>query len=289
MDWLPALSSRSDGLHPYVRRCYLVGRSYAYCLMETALLALVAAAASLLTFFSGFGLGTILLPVFLLFYPIDIAIVLTAIVHFLNGVFKTGLIGRKAQNQVLLHFGIPAFLCAFAGASLLVYLTQFALHIQFRFLGMGFSTNPVRAVIGLLLIVFAFMEIVPVSKSPRSGKGWLWTGGALSGFFGGLSGHQGALRSAFLIRLGLTKEQFIGTGIIISLLIDITRLPVYLRGFDSQQITQTWPVLLIVTLAAFGGAYAGNRLLKKITLRFVQYLVAAGVCVIGVLLALGII
>lgn len=61
-------------------------------MLEILLIAVVAAGASLLTFFSGFGLGTMLLPVFLLFFPVDLAIAMTAVVHFLNNIFKTGLI-----------------------------------------------------------------------------------------------------------------------------------------------------------------------------------------------------
>lgn len=45
---------------------------------------------------------------------------------------------------------------------------------------------------------------------------WLPLGGLLSGFFGGLSGNQGALRSAFLLKAGLSKEAFIATGTVSS-------------------------------------------------------------------------
>jgi hypothetical protein len=37
----------------------------------------------------------------------------------------------------------------------------------------------------------------------------------LSGFFGGLSGHQGAFRRAFLIK-PLTKKSFLATKVVIS-------------------------------------------------------------------------
>ena len=46
---------------------------------------------------------------------------------------------------------------------------------------------------------------------------FLAAGGLLSGFLGGLSGHQGALRSAFLIKCGLSKEVFIASGVVIAL------------------------------------------------------------------------
>ena len=50
--------------------------------MEASLVTipLVAMGASLLTFISGFGLGTLLLPVFAVFFPLEVAILLTAIV-----------------------------------------------------------------------------------------------------------------------------------------------------------------------------------------------------------------
>jgi uncharacterized membrane protein YfcA len=117
----------------------------------------------------------------------------------------------------------------------------------------------------------------------------LWTGGILSGFFGGLSGHQGALRTSFLIQIGLSKEQFIATGIMISLMIDITRLPVYLSSMELTALGTEWLPVATTTLAAFIGAFAGRKLLHKVTLRFVQYLVAVAVASIGLLLALGVV
>ncbi|WP_324712199.1 hypothetical protein [Flavobacterium columnare] len=56
--------------------------------MDYIIICIVAFIGAGLTLFSGFGLGTLLLPVFGLFFPIEIAITLTALVHFLNNVFK---------------------------------------------------------------------------------------------------------------------------------------------------------------------------------------------------------
>ena len=83
---------------------------------EYIVIGAVAAFASLLTFFSGFGLGTILTPVFMLFFPLEIAIALTGIVHLLNNLFKMGLVGLKANWGVVLRFGGPAILGAFCGS-----------------------------------------------------------------------------------------------------------------------------------------------------------------------------
>ena len=68
--------------------------------MELVIIPIVAFLVSVLTFFSGFGLGTILTPAFMLFFPIDLAIGLTGIVHFLN--FEQFL--TQNTNQKGVHF-----------------------------------------------------------------------------------------------------------------------------------------------------------------------------------------
>jgi len=78
--------------------------------MDYILVGIIALLGSGLTFFSGFGLGTLLMPVFALFFPIDIAIALTAIVHLLNNIFKLTLIGKQADLKTVFRFGIPAII-----------------------------------------------------------------------------------------------------------------------------------------------------------------------------------
>jgi uncharacterized protein len=256
-------------------------------MFEIILIVAVAAGASLLTFFAGFGLGTILLPVFLLFFPVDLAIAMTAVVHFLNNIFKTGLIGAHAVRDIVLRFGIPALLFAFLGARALAYLASFPIRIPYKLFGIPLTTTLVNVVIGLLLLIFAIVEIIPRKNTKPVRNIGLYVGGALSGFFGGLSGHQGALRSGFLIRLGLSKEAFVATGIVISLFVDISRLSVYWTNLPLSELNQNKWVLLSALLAAFGGAVIGRRLLKKVKLRMLQYFVAAGISIIGILLLVG--
>ena len=56
--------------------------------MDILVVALVAFFASSLTLFSGFGLGTILMPAFALMMPVEVAIAATAVVHLANNLFK---------------------------------------------------------------------------------------------------------------------------------------------------------------------------------------------------------
>ena len=89
--------------------------------MGYAVVYAVAFLASGLTFFSGFGLGTLLLPAFALFLPIEHAVALTAVVHFLNGLFKLGLVARHADLAIVLRFGVPAIIASFGGALVLLW------------------------------------------------------------------------------------------------------------------------------------------------------------------------
>ncbi len=71
---------------------------------------------ALLTLFSGFGLGTLLMPVFAIFFPVEVAVAATAVVHLANNVFKLVLMGRHANWGIVARFAIPAAVAAFGGA-----------------------------------------------------------------------------------------------------------------------------------------------------------------------------
>jgi uncharacterized membrane protein YfcA len=257
--------------------------------MEYVIICLVVFLTSILTIFSGFGLGTILLPVFALFFPIELAVALTGVVHFFNNVFKLFLVGKNANKAVLLNFGIPAVIAAIIGAYVLVNITDIKPLYTYTFLTGTFEITVVKLVIAILLINFAIIELTPVFNDFKFEKKHMALGGALSGFFGGLSGHQGALRSAFLINSGLTKETFIGTTVVISSVVDFSRLSVYATRFFESGLNENKLLILCATLSAIVGAIIGNQLLKKITLKFIQKLIAFLLILISLALGFGIV
>lgn len=249
----------------------------------------VAFVASGLTFFSGFGLGTLLLPAFALFFPPERAVALTAVVHFLNGLFKLVLVARYADLSVVLRFGGPAIVASLIGAALLVWLSGIEPLLTYRVRGHVASITPVKLIVGGLLLCFGLAELLPrvrgLSFSPR----YLPLGGALSGFFGGLSGMQGALRSAFLIRANLSKEAFIATGVVVATLIDVSRLGIYSRALIREHGHIDYVLLSGAVVAAFAGAAVGNRWLRTITMQGVRRIVAAMLFLIAIALAGGLI
>jgi uncharacterized protein len=243
--------------------------------MEYILICFAALAASGLTLFSGFGLGTLLLPAFAIFFPVQAAVAMTAVVHLANNVFKLGLIGKKADLRAVMAFGLPALLTSFAGAMLLIRLADMSPITTYTMLDREFSVYPIKLVIGMLMALFALLELLTPMKKLSIDPRYLPLGGLLSGFFGGLSGHQGAFRSAFLVKSGLSKEAFVGTGVVIAVMVDVSRITAYSGLLWSPEVRENLNLIIIATLAAFAGAVLGRIMLKKITLKSVQIIVAS--------------
>ena len=113
--------------------------------MEHVLIFSVAFLAAAFALLSGFGLGTILTPVFLLFYDVKTAIFLVAVVHLLNNLFKLGLFWKHVDFQILKRFGVLAILGAFLGAFSQIYL----------------ASHWLRKLLGLLLLFLGAKELIP--------------------------------------------------------------------------------------------------------------------------------
>lgn len=248
----------------------------------------VALLASGLTFFSGFGLGTLLVPAFSLFFAVEQAIALTAIVHFLNGVFKLALVWRYVDPHIVVRFGVPAIFAAFLGAWALLRMSGADPLLTYSALGGTWQVTPAKLVVGMLLIVFAVAELAPAFHAMSFPPRLLPIGGLLSGFLGGLSGMQGALRSAFLVKAGLSKERYVATGAAIAFLIDVSRLTVYSRLVREQEAALDYVLLAAAVVSAFIGAAVGNRYLRKVSMPAIKGLVAALLFLVGAALVAGV-
>ncbi len=253
--------------------------------MDFIVVSLAALMASTLTLFSGFGLGTLLMPVVAIFFPVEIAIAITAMVHLANNLFKVVLLGKSANKAVLLHFGIPAMLAALAGSLALGWLAKLPSVLEYVVLDRHMQVSPVNLTVGLLILGFVILEFSSGLSDLALDRKYLPYGGLISGFFGGLSGNQGAFRSMFLLKIGLGKEEFVATGVMLAIMVDLSRMLIYGWGMSGQQQIINWPLVITATLSAFAGAYLGKKLLKKLTIRSIQVVVAT----LLVLISLGLI
>lgn len=247
-----------------------------HAMTEYLILAILSFFAGGMTLFTGFGLSTILLPVFVIFFPAAIAVPSTAIVHFLNNFYKLFIYFKKINLKVLIRFGVPALLASIAGAFLLKKLSS--------------NERDLEIILGILIISISFLEMIPAIRNLKIGIKWAPVGGIISGFFGGLSGHQGLFRSAFLIKSGLNKNSFIATGVGIAVLVDITRLSVYGSTIFTTSIISTdgfWLPVIISTTSALFGVSLATDLVKKMTIGVIRNMVFALIFISGFLLILG--
>ncbi|MDX2147255.1 MAG: TSUP family transporter [Planctomycetota bacterium] len=266
--------------------------------MDLLAIAIISAGVAALTLVSGFGLGTLLMPAFAFFFPLPIAIAATGVVHFANNVFKLAIVGKHANRQVVLRFGLPAVGAALVGAALMTQVAESPPLAQYA------ATTPLGVLSGevtwlkmltaALLAGFAALELSPAYQRLSFPRAALPIGGVLSGFFGGVSGMQGALRAPFLLRAGLERDAYVGTANVISTIVDVARLAVYAAGLFAvtRQTSSSVPgsspgtssqfawdahsisLVAVACIAAFAGVLLANRFLKKLTLRSVRFLVA---------------
>lgn len=258
--------------------------------MDFIIIGVVAFAASALTFFSGFGLGTILLPAFAMFFTAPAAVAATGAVHLLNNLFKGALVFRTADWATVLKFGIPAVPGAIVGALLLSYLGELP---AFRWSAFGreFVPSTAGVIIGVVMILLAILEMMPWFQKLAAPPRLIPVGGLLAGFSGGLTGQQGALRSIFLLKAGLDAPRFIATGTMVAIFVDLARLPTYFASFTRGTLDLTGREGLLVavgTTCAFVGAWLGASYFKKATIEVVRYIVVVLMLLIGAGLVFGV-
>lgn len=250
---------------------------------------IVSIIASGLTLYSGFGLGTILLPVYSLFFPVEVAVASTAIVHAANNALKIAVVGKHADKTLILRFGISAIIAAFVGAAMLGYISHFGEIIRYSIGTREAVVTPIKLSIAALMFVFSLLELLPSLRGLKFDKKYLFIGGLLSGFFGGFSGHQGALRSAFLTKVGISSQAFVGTNAVIGFMVDMVRISMYAFAFWAAGTAASfklagWPLIATGIVAAFAGVLIGKRYLHKMTMNTVQTI--TGVFLLGIALAM---
>ena len=143
------------------------------------------------------------------------------------------------------------------------------------------ASSPALTVTLALLLVFAGAAHVTgqAQRWPFHGS-VAWTAGALSGFFGGLVGNQGGIRSAALLGFELPKERFVATATAIALFVDAARVPVYV-AVERPQVSAIWRLVLIATIGVVIGTLAGEGLLKAVPERRFKQVVGALILLIG--------
>ena len=234
------------------------------------LLWISAFSASLLTFFSGFGLGTILLVVFGFFLPMELAIFSTAIVHFLNAVFKVSITFKRIDWNICVSFGLYALIGSLIGSFLLLSLTFEKELYSISFKGISHTVKTIDFILACIIGIFAISDFFTWNSYRRITNSNP-IGGFITGLIGGFSGHQGAVRSYFLSKKNIEAINFAATSAMLSFMVDIVRISNYSNHFKISFLP-----LSFIGIGVFGallGSILGKQLIEKTTMPILRKMV----------------
>jgi uncharacterized protein len=213
---------------------------------------------------AGFGVGSLLTPLFAWRLGTKLAVAAVAVPHVVATALRLYMLRRQVDRRLLLNFGIASAVFGLFGALLHGALTSLVL----------------SRIFGGLLILAGISSLTGLMEHIRLGRPAAWVAGALSGIFGGLVGNQGSIRSAALLGFNVQRDAFVATATAIALLVDAGRLPAYL-ALQGADIARQWPLLLASIAGVVVGTLLGTRILRRIPERVFKKIVGALVLVLG--------
>ncbi len=232
-------------------------------------LVVVSSIAGMTASVAGFGIGSFLIPLVGIRVETKVAVALVSLPHFLGTSLRFWLLKPKVNRQILIRFGL---LCAVGG------LTGALLHTFF-------VSDVLRVIFSTMLILAGILGVLQVSERIRFGKVGAAIAGLASGFFGGLVGEQGGIRSVALLNFDIQKEAFIATATASGMIVDIVRMPVYfLTQFN--QFAEFYFLLILMSVPVLAGTIEGKVILNRIPESFFKRLVSLLVLLLGIYLLL---
>ena len=202
--------------------------------------------AAALTVPAGFGLATMITPIVFLWLEPHEAVAVVGIVHGSHNAWKLKVLRSSVDYSAVRRYGWAMVVGALLGAAL----------------NTAVEADPLLLIVGVALVVLPLLSMSERWTNVRLPDAEDRIGGFGSGFFGGLTGHQGALRAMFLQKRLPNKTEYAATAAVLALVVDVTRVPVYVALEGWQILDAGWLILGLV-LAAILGVQLGKRWLKK--------------------------
>jgi uncharacterized membrane protein YfcA len=212
----------------------------------------------------GFGIGSMLTPLLAASVGMSAAVAAVTVPHAIATGVRCWRLRKSIDRDVLLRFGLLSAAGGLVGA------------LAYSRLG---SVALTRVLGGLLLLTAAAQRTGGAQRwHPRG----LLVGalGFISGFFGGIAGNQGGLRSAALTSFRLSAAAIVATGTAAGLMVDAARTPVYLWSSGGEVLT-LWRPIAIATAGALGGTFLGERILFGLSPDTFRRVLGAAVGVLG--------
>ena len=231
---------------------------------ELLLVAIGSFLAAALTVPAGFGLSTILTPLVLLLMGPHEAVAVVAVVHGAHNAGKFAALRESVDFEAFRRYGVWLVLGAILGAALQNEVPQ----------------KPLLALIGAFLVSLPLLSMSERWTGYRIPEANDSLGGFGSGFMGGLTGHQGALRAMFLTRRLPDKMTYAATASVLALCVDLSRVPVYLL-FRYDEMSQHAALTLVLVISALIGVRVGKTWLERLKSEWIHRGVMGGIVLSG--------
>ncbi len=210
----------------------------------------VALLAGAIAALSGFGIGSLLTPLFGVHMDTKLAVAVVSLPHLIATAARFVSLRSHVDKRVFWNFGLLSAAGGLAGALLNAYAASRALTLVFA----------------ALLLFAGLSGLRGLAEKMRFGRRAAWVAGASSGFFGGLVGNQGGIRSAALLGFSIDKEAYVATATAIGLIVDGARMPVY-YATQGHGIVSQWRLSVAAIAGVLAGTFGGVRLLRRISER----------------------
>lgn len=225
----------------------------------------VAVIAGAIAAISGFGIGSLLSPLFATRMDLKLAVAAVSIPHLLATGLRCWMLRKHIDRNVLVSFGSASAAGGLAGA-----------------LFHNFAANQwLVAVFAGLLIFVGLSSLSGLSAKLRFPKSLSLAAGGLSGTLGGMVGNQGGIRSAAMLGFDLDKQAFVATATAIGVVVDLVRMPVYLAT-EVGELQRLWLCISIASAGTLLGTVFGRKLLSWISESLFRRIVGALICALGI-------
>lgn len=219
----------------------------------------------------GFGIGSLLTPLLAARFGTSVAVAAVTLPHALATGFRCWRLRANIDRGVLVRFGMLSAAGALAGALLYTRL----------------GPGPLTGILGGLLLLTAVAQLTGWSARWHPRGPLVAVFGLLSGFFGGVAGNQGGLRSAALTAFRLSPVRFVATATATGVLVDLARTPVYLWNSGSTLLPLAVPIG-IASVGVLVGTLLGERMLLGLSPRRFGQIVGVAIGLLGIwLLGIG--
>jgi uncharacterized protein len=198
-------------------------------------------------------------------YGTSAAVAAVTVPHAAATALRCWRLRKNVDWQVFRTFGVLSAAGALVGALVFTRLGPTAL----------------TRILGGLLLLTSVAQLTGWSSRWRPHGPLVAVFGILSGFFGGVAGNQGGLRSAAMLAFRLPPAHFVATATATGLLVDAARTPVYLSS-SGTTVLNLWLPICAATAGVVIGTLLGERILLGLSPRRFANIVGVAIGMLGV-------